>query len=140
VNDLERAEIRSKLEAGDYAGVTLLLERVQVRPRKPRSSEPRSSEPLTARARKLWFFYRMTLEEYEVLLEASDGTCYACGALPEEGRSLHVDHDHSCCPGRRSCGKCVRGLLCIRCNWMLGVADDDIQRLERLILYVRAYS
>lgn len=36
-----------------------------------------------------------------------------CGG--EKGR-LVTDHDHECCPGARSCGVCVRGIVCYDCN------------------------
>jgi len=44
---------------------------------------------------------------------AKDG-CNICGEFTE--RHLQIDHDHNCCNGVRSCGKCVRGIVCNRCN------------------------
>lgn len=58
----------------------------------------------------------MRQEDWEVLLAKQGGVCAMCGGQnPNE-----VDHDHQCCPGRDSCGKCVRGILCKKCNWRVG--------------------
>lgn len=35
-------------------------------------------------------------------------------------RAAMVDHDHDCCPGGWSCGRCVRGLICSECNVLEG--------------------
>lgn len=63
----------------------------------------------------LKYSYCITPEEYEQMLTAQGGGCAICGRRPKN-RRLSVDHDHSCCPGTRSCGKCIRGLLCVQCN------------------------
>ncbi len=50
-----------------------------------------------------------------------------------ENAPIFIDHDHACCPDERSsCGKCVRGLLCLRCNTGLGY-------VERMHAIARAY-
>lgn len=68
----------------------------------------------------LWTKYHITPERYLELLEAQEGVCAICKRPPGE-RRLHVDHDHSCCPAAsKSCGKCVRGLLCFSCNSKIG--------------------
>jgi hypothetical protein len=61
------------------------------------------------------------------------GACMSCGVATT---ILVIDHDHSCCPGEGSCGKCVRGALCRECNQGLGNFRDDIDRLESAIAYL----
>lgn len=34
-----------------------------------------------------------------------------------------IDHAHTCCEGRRSCGSCIRGMLCNGCNMALGAVE-----------------
>lgn len=57
----------------------------------------------------------------------------------------HVDHDNSCCSKdqtrqRRSCGGCIRDLLCGSCNQGLGNFKDSIERLEQAILYLQKWN
>jgi hypothetical protein len=52
------------------------------------------------------------------------------GGEPQAGRGqVHVDHDHRCCPGERSCGQCVRGLAHHACNRRLGPIEAMIKDL-----------
>lgn len=75
--------------------------------------------------------------DYDRMLASQDGRCAACGVHHSTlKRRLQVDHDHTCCPARTSCGKCVRGLLCHKCNTTLGMVDDDPSRLRALINYI----
>lgn len=81
--------------------------------------------------------YGITITRYDAMLEAQGGGCAICGASPRDSPSLHVDHDHACCPGRKkSCGQCIRGLLCEDCNRVLGMFGDDIARFEAAIGYL----
>jgi hypothetical protein len=89
--------------------------------------------------------YGLSLEDYDRLLAMQGGGCAICGKKPKQYR-LSVDHDHSCCPGRQSCGNCVRGLLCSLCNQnLLGWICQEgklgtphaIEVLYRAIHYLR---
>ena len=84
---------------------------------------------------KRWSLYRLRPEDYESLL-ARQGRCCAICKEPFIGYPC-VDHDHSCCNGHTSCGKCVRGLLCIRCNTGIGNLRDRMDLLESSIKYLR---
>lgn len=64
------------------------------------------------------------------LLDAQGGVCAICGN-DEDGtgqRQLSVDHGHET--------GAVRGLLCNRCNPMLGYARDSIAVLQAAIEYL----
>lgn len=92
------------------------------------------------RADQLWknrkFRYGITQRQYEALLAAQDGRCAICRRKFD---TYSVDHDHACCPmGTRGCGNCVRGLLCTGCNTLLGMANDNPDRLTAAIAYLGA--
>lgn len=76
----------------------------------------------------------MTVEQFDELYLRQGGVCAVCGNA--DSRRLCVDHDHSCCPSRFSCGKCIRGLLCQNCNVALGMVGDDRERLMKLVEYL----
>jgi hypothetical protein len=65
--------------------------------------------------------YGLSAADYDALLESQGGGCAICQVTPEHfTKSMAVDHDHACCSGRQSCGRCVRGILCPFCNNALG--------------------
>lgn len=86
--------------------------------------------------------YGLTQERYEELLAHQAGGCGVCRTTEPGGRgnNFHVDHDHACCPGKKSCGLCIRGLLCAKCNNGLGAYNDDPALLAAAIRYLDAQS
>lgn len=95
-------------------------------------------------AARLWNVHRIRADDYYLTLMVQDYRCAICqtpewdavkiGHRPKSdtsawlGPSLVVDHDHS--NGR------VRGLLCAHCNIGLGMAGDDLARLELMLTYI----
>ncbi|SFB69714.1 Recombination endonuclease VII [Nocardioides terrae] len=82
---------------------------------------------------RVWRF-NLPRETLETILSARDGMCWICGESP----GTHIDHDHACCPGTRSCGACVRGVLCQPCNLGLGFFRDRTDVLLRAVDYLRS--
>lgn len=60
---------------------------------------------------------------YEEQLAAQGGVCAICGSPPKRNR-LHIDHDHTCCAHQGSCGSCVRGIVCAKCNGLLSAIEN----------------
>lgn len=80
--------------------------------------------------------YGISLAQYDALLLKQSGGCAICGEQCSSGRRLAVDHDHACCPGMKTCGKCVRGLLCGQCNQGIGKLRDSPRLLVNAIAYL----
>lgn len=68
--------------------------------------------------------YGITVTDWERMLREQHNACAVCLAPFGASHLIHVDHNHACCPGKRSCGKCVRGFLCPWCNKRLGTLED----------------
>lgn len=68
---------------------------------------------------------------------AQGGCCARCHEPFRNSKDTQIDHDHSCCPGRRSCGSCVRGVICWQCNQRLTLAYCTDHPKD---VYLLAYS
>jgi len=75
--------------------------------------------------------YKMTPEQLDQMWSEQGGVCKMC-SLPTN--KLCVDHDHNCCPGKASCGKCIRGILCHTCNIALGVYEKHKSNCEDYLI------
>ncbi|AMS02706.1 endonuclease VII [Gordonia phage Yvonnetastic] len=85
----------------------------------------------------MWLYrYGLHPLEHAWILEQQDGRCAICRSEFSEENRMVIDHDHSCCSGGKSCGGCVRGILCFRCNWGLGSFMDNPQSLRMAADYL----
>ena len=80
----------------------------------------------------LWTHYRMTIEDFQKMFFNQNGKCLVC----EKEKKLVVDHDHSCCPKKITCGKCIRGLVCTSCNTLLGYLETHKNLLSKAEKYL----
>lgn len=92
------------------------------------------------KAKNILIYYKMDLSEYN---ERVANGCEICGNKPE--RSLHIDHDHKCCDSVKTCGACVRGIVCNGCNKAIdkyerGQLRSDNPKREKVEEYLRKYT
>lgn len=78
--------------------------------------------------------YGITIEEYEVMLEAQGGKCAICPveAGASDRLALCVDHNHV--TGRK------RELLCVGCNFRVMNLGDDRELFELTAAYIRKHE
>jgi hypothetical protein len=87
--------------------------------------------------------YHLPWEQYQTKLAAQNYACICGKPFNRDGgksSAPHVDHNHLCCSGDTSCGKCVRGILCFRCNSVLGFLESEPHLLpDYLKVYLAKY-
>ena len=102
------------------------------------AKERYAKNPRRQKSATLKYKYGITYDDYERMLEEQGGGCGICGTKEPGGRGkFHVDHDHTCCPAEKTCGKCIRGLLCHGCNTKLIHFESNWK--ERAVNYLNKY-
>ena len=69
------------------------------------------------RRENLWKRYRITIEQFELMLEKQKLKCAVCYCDDPGKLGWNVDHCHTT-------GK-IRGILCAQCNFSLGRLKDN---------------
>lgn len=75
--------------------------------------------------------YGLSLEQYNQMLEGQGGVCAICHK-PATTKHLCVDHNHKT-------GK-IRGLLCLACNYKIGMMHDDFVFMRNAVIYLEKYN
>ena len=104
------------------------------RPRNRCDRHKGANHPKRRRAYHLKKAYGVDQTWYEQKLEEQNHACYICKRPHSNDRygQLYIDHDHNT-------GK-ARGLLCQDCNHGLGKFFDNVEYLEKAIMYLREHS
>jgi Recombination endonuclease VII len=75
--------------------------------------------------------YGMSFDDYSAMREAQNQACAICLRPFEDNQRMraHVDHNHET-------GK-IRGLVCPKCNYILGRVDKDVNILIAAVAYLQ---
>lgn len=91
--------------------------------------------------------YQLTEEKFFNLLAKQNGVCPVCKKplvvdfANRHGRdALVIDHDHRCCSDqKKSCGRCIRGILHMSCNTGMGALGDSPVLCRNAAEYLENY-
>ena len=87
------------------------------------------------RKKNLRHRYGLSELDYERIKFKQNYLCPIC--LKKLDNTATIDHDHSCCPIKSSsCGSCVRGIICRKCNMALGSFKDSTDELLNILILV----
>jgi hypothetical protein len=73
--------------------------------------------------------YGLKWDGYNELVKIQNHSCAICGKREEK---LLVDHCHKTMK--------LRSLLCLKCNTILGMANDDIEQLKSAVSYLEKWQ
>jgi hypothetical protein len=74
-----------------------------------------------SRAKRLLDNYNLLIPEWEAVALFQNHVCFGCGLPNSNGKRLATDHDHDT--------GLFRGLLCSKCNALLGKIENAFKRL-----------
>ena len=106
-------------------------ERMRIYRLRQRGLLPPKPKTMTALERNRKYRYGLTPDDYYSMLCKQDGKCAICRCSTHLDK-FNVDHNHKT--------NKARGLLCHRCNLLIGFADDNIELLKSCITYIRQNS
>jgi len=89
----------------------------------PRKLTP-DEKKLSIRKSDLKRLYGITLEDFENMQARQNNKCAICGVDPPESNKRRLSIDHCHITGD------IRGLLCTRCNTMLGWFETNREAVE----------
>lgn len=96
-----------------------------------RKNGQRDRSKESSRNRSIKNKYGITTDQFAEMLVSQRGRCAICGGVEMSG-PMNIDHCHE--TGR------VRGLLCSKCNHLLGNARDDQEILNAAIVYLSKFE
>lgn len=88
----------------------------------------------------LAYNYRLTLTDVLDIFDRQNRVCAFCSTEDPGSMGWNVDHDRACCSGNRSCGACVRAILCHLCNKGLGLLNQEVSVLRGAASYLQGVS
>jgi len=95
-----------------------------------RKREYHRKHPEQARSRHLHCRYGITLDDYNNIFKEQNGRCAICGRHQMELKNkLYIDHNHVT--------GAIRGLLCSKCNSVIGLVFEDVNILKEVICYLK---
>lgn len=124
---------RCKSCISDYEKERYKLNRERLIKQSRGLEEVKYKDPVWAKTKRLMGQYKLP---YGIYLEMIENGCEVCG----NKENLCVDHDHSCCPGQTTCGRCIRGILCTDCNMAEGRLKSSIEISENMVVYLKTYE
>ena len=84
----------------------------------------------TRKEQRMQKLYGISLQEKEDMLHNQGNCCAICKSQTFTGSNWHIDHDHKT--------NKIRGILCGKCNHLIGLANDDTLILDAAIQYLQA--
>ena len=98
-----------------------------------RSREWREKYPERVIENGIKYRHGISLEDYKRILEEQNGKCAICGKLQSDFKQRFiVDHCHKT--------EKIRGLLCYRCNTLLGRIENVPNNFKKLLEYLEKYK